>query len=78
MNRGEAMREARKKAGMTMRQLAAISGVSHPEIGYLERGEINGKIDTIELLADALGLSIDEYVGHRRKDNGRDVCEVRG
>lgn len=25
----------------------------------------SGRIDTLELLADALGISIDEYVGHK-------------
>lgn len=33
----------------------------------LERGTArNGRIDTIELLADALRISIDEYIGRRR------------
>lgn len=52
----------------TIRQLAALSGVSANAIGGLERGKrISGQYMTIEVLADALGLSVDEYTGHRRR-----------
>lgn len=68
MTRGEYMRKARQRAGLTIRQLAALSGVSANAIGGLERGRIiSGQYMTIEVLADALGLSIDEYTGHRRR-----------
>lgn len=65
MQRNEAMRAARKRAGLTIIQLSDLSGVSKGNIGLLERGEIMGNIVTIELLADALGITIDEYVGHK-------------
>lgn len=66
MTRGEYMRKARQRAGLTIRQLAALSGVSANAIGGLERGRrISGQYMTIEVLADALGLSVDEYTGHR-------------
>lgn len=68
MTRGEYMRRARRNAGLTIRQLAALSGVSANAIGGLERGRrISGQYMTIEVLADALGLSVDEYTGHRRR-----------
>ena len=68
MTRGEYMRRARRNAELTIRQLAALSGVSANAIGGLERGKrISGQYMTIEVLADALGLSIDEYTGHRRR-----------
>lgn len=68
MTRGEYMRRARRNAEFTIKQLAALSGVSANAIGGLERGKrISGQYMTIEVLADALGLSVDEYTGHRRR-----------
>ena len=68
MTRGEYMRRARRNAELTIKQLASLSGVSANAIGGLERGKrISGQYMTIEVLADALGLSVDEYTGHRRR-----------
>lgn len=68
MTRGEYMRRARRNAELTIKQLAALSGVSANAIGGLERGKrISGQYMTVEVLADALGLSVDEYTGHRRR-----------
>lgn len=72
MTRGEYMRKARLNAGMSIKQLSEASGVARRTIGELERGiSLGGWLITIELLADALGLSIDEYVGHRRQSNAQ-------
>ena len=66
MTRGETMRRWREKRGLTQPELARISGISQVTISALEIGRNSGgNLDTIELLADALGLSIDEYVGHK-------------
>lgn len=35
------------------------------EVIYTNAEIASGRIDTLELLADALGISIDEYVGHK-------------
>lgn len=64
MDRAKAMRHARKKRKLTQLQLEALSGVSHSTISRLETSDANGTIAIIELLADTLGISIDEYVGH--------------
>lgn len=61
--RGTAMRKARTDRGLTLRDLESMSGVSFGTIAAIERGDRAGYIDTIELLADALGLSLDDYVG---------------
>ena len=65
MTRGEHMRKARKAAGLSIPELAFKAGVSVGCLGSLECGTNNGNITTLELLADALGLSIDEYIGHK-------------
>ena len=59
------MRMWREKKGLTQLELAELSGIHQVTISALEIGRNSGgNLDTIELLADALGLSIDEYVGH--------------
>ena len=66
MTRGETMRKWREKRGLTQPELAKLSGISQVTISALEIGRNSGgNLDTIELLADALGLSIDAYVGHK-------------
>lgn len=66
MTRGEYMRHARNRAGMSIRQLSMLSGVPTGTISLLENNTSrSGRIDTLELLADALGISIDEYIGHK-------------
>ena len=66
MTRGEIMRKWREKRGLSQCELAKLSGISQVTISALEIGRNSGgNLDTIELLADALGLSIDEYVGHK-------------
>lgn len=66
MTRGEIMRMWRERAGLTQPELAKLSGINQATISALEKGRNSGEnLDTIELLADALGLSIDAYVGHK-------------
>jgi len=72
MTRGEHMREARRKAGLTLRQLGEKSGVQFGTIARIEQGRNNGSLATVELLADALGLSIDAYTGHEVKGEEND------
>ena len=65
MTRGEIMRMWRERAGLSQYELAELSGVTQKTIYALEHDKNNGSVTTVELLADALGLSIDEYVGHK-------------
>ena len=66
MTRGETMRMWREKRGLSQLELAELSGIHQVTISALEKGRNSGgNLDTIELLADALGLSIDAYVGHK-------------
>lgn len=70
MTRGEAMRSVRIKAGLSLEELAERAGVQKNTIGRIERNEHIGRIDTIELLADVLCISIDEYIGREVPFNG--------
>jgi transcriptional regulator with XRE-family HTH domain len=64
MTRGQRMRKLRQEAGLNIVELANLSTVSHVTISRLELDQGSPNLETIILLADALGLSIDEYVGH--------------
>lgn len=50
-----AIADARKKKGLSQRELEKISGVSQPVIARMEKGDINAKIDTIMKIIIALG-----------------------
>ena len=60
----ECMRAARIKQDMTIKRLSELSGITPGAICKIECGVNKPNLTTVEILADALGLSIDEYVGH--------------
>ena len=64
MTRGDYMRQARQRAGLTLSALSKLSGVHQNTINAIETGRTQGTINTIEELADAIGISVDEYIGH--------------
>ena len=64
MTRGDHMKQARVSAGLTQRALSKLSGIHQQTINSLENGYVQGNISTIEMLADAIGISVDEYIGH--------------
>ena len=69
--RGDYMRNARLRIRMSQKKLAEKSGISPTTIGAAESDQVIPHLDTIELLADALGISIDEYVGHKVESRTR-------
>ena len=46
----------RLQAGLTQRALAARSGVTQRQISALEAGKLNATLDTVTVLAQALGV----------------------
>ena len=65
MTIGEHMTVAREKHGLTRPQLGRKAGVATECIGKYERDENFPGLLNLLSLADALGISIDEYVGHK-------------
>lgn len=55
---GRELRKAREKAGLTLRQLADITGIAFNHIGRIERGKYNVTLDTLSILAQALGMEV--------------------
>lgn len=67
MTTGEAMRAARKDAGLSQRKLAEAAGVRKNAICQYENDQHAPSLFAVIALADALGLTVDEYIGHRVK-----------
>ena len=65
MNIGQAMRETREDFGLTLAQLAQMSGVPVSTISSYEIGKMVPGVHNLIALADALETSIDDYIGHR-------------
>jgi transcriptional regulator with XRE-family HTH domain len=48
--------------GISQEQLAGMTGLHRTEIGKIEQGLVEPRLTTLFILADALGVSIDELV----------------
>lgn len=62
MTTGQLIKEARKKAGMTQKQLAEKLGVSYVNISQLENNQRTPKYKTVLSIATALGVDWMELV----------------
>lgn len=61
---GTAMKAARERAGLTLRQVARMTGLSEPQVSNLEAGKpANPGWATVSKVAKALGMSHDELAG---------------
>ena len=54
--------EVRRAKGFTQEQLAAASGVHRVTIARLENGKASAKVETLERLAGALGVLVDDLI----------------
>ena len=52
----QAMLDARKKSGMTQKELAERTGIAQGDISKLERGSANPSITTLKRLAKRMGM----------------------
>lgn len=61
---GRRLQEARQKAGLTQQSLCQKAGLSYSTLAKIERGAIKSpSIFTIQSIAAAIGVSLDELVG---------------
>lgn len=56
---GERVREARRRAGLNQTELGRRVGLSQSMIGAIERNERSASPETLQALADALGIAPD-------------------
>ena len=59
---GEKVRAIRVQKGLSQEQLAHIAGVDRTYIGMIERAEKNVTLVTIEKIANALSVTINELL----------------
>jgi transcriptional regulator with XRE-family HTH domain len=59
MDPGRMLREARRRAGMTQRELAGRAGVAQPAVARIESGSVIPRVDTLERLLAACGQGLD-------------------
>jgi transcriptional regulator with XRE-family HTH domain len=59
---GQFVREARRRAGLTQRQLAGRARVSQPTVARIEAGELSPSLDRILELVRAAGFDLDIHV----------------
>lgn len=62
---GARIRELRKEQSLSQEKLAEMIGTSNSYIGYVERGERNITLQTLEKIADALNVEAKELLAYQ-------------
>lgn len=70
---GSAIRTRRRTLGLTMQQLAQLSGLSQPFLSKVERGLAGLSLTSVERIAEALGISAAGLFGAMASDHRHDV-----
>ena len=80
---GDNIRRFRKERGTTQKKLGELCGIAEPNIRKYENGKQNPKLETIEKIASALGVTAFdlmgiEYFDLKNPDAGRQYAEYDG
>jgi len=70
---GQLLREARLRAGLTQRTVAARAGVSQPTVARIERGDLIPSLERLLGLIRACGLDLDIRVTDLDEDSWTQV-----
>jgi transcriptional regulator with XRE-family HTH domain len=70
---GQQLKSLRKLKGLRQDQLAELAGIDSKSLSRIERGVFLPSLDTVQKLADALGISVAEMFG----DDARDTRVLR-
>lgn len=68
MTIGQRIKEVRKSAGFTQRELAEKSGTATGTIQQYERGIRQPRIEQLQAIAVALGVSVSDLLGQGKED----------
>ena len=55
---GELIAKIRKSKGITQLELSELSGLARSHITHIERGDYNVRLDTLAIVAEALGCEV--------------------
>lgn len=58
MSTGEKIKQARKEAGLTQKELGDKLGITYQQIGQYENGKRKPKLETLQRIADALEIEM--------------------
>lgn len=67
---GKRIRETRSAQGLSLEQLARLTGISAPALSVIETGKRDPRLTTLKRIADALRVSLTTLIA-----NGSDVVE---
>jgi transcriptional regulator with XRE-family HTH domain len=59
MKAGAVLRNARRRAGLTQRELARVAGVPQPAVSRIERDHVSPRFETLDVLLRGCGLALD-------------------
>jgi len=59
MKAARLLRQARRRVGMSQRDLARITGMPQPAIARIERGAVTPGLDTLERLLAGIGVTLE-------------------
>jgi transcriptional regulator with XRE-family HTH domain len=59
MDAARVLRQARRRAGLTQRQLAGRAGVAQSVVGRIESGAVVPRVDTLDRLLEACGEGLE-------------------
>ena len=67
---GKRIRETRSAQGLSLEQLARLTGISAPALSLIETGKRDPRLTTLNRIADALRVSLTTLI-----EDGSDVIE---
>ncbi|MCH9651709.1 MAG: helix-turn-helix domain-containing protein [Deltaproteobacteria bacterium] len=74
---GQALRRLRQDRGLTQRQLAEACGSVRRVVNSIETGRNLPRLDSLQMILDALGCSLFEFLNHLELVNGRPPVRFR-
>jgi transcriptional regulator with XRE-family HTH domain len=73
---GEIIRRQRELAELSMRQVAAMAGISNPYLSQIEHGLRAPSEDVLRAIAESLNVSADLLRGDKPAEGSADVVEA--
>ena len=73
---GELIRRQRELAELSMRQVAAMAGISNPYLSQIERGLRAPSEEVLRAIAESLNVSADLLRGDQPAEGSADVVEA--
>jgi transcriptional regulator with XRE-family HTH domain len=73
---GEIIRRQRELAELSMRQVAAMAGISNPYLSQIERGLRAPSEEVLRAIAESLDVSADLLRGDKLEDASAEVIEA--